>query len=65
MPSADTVALANSLEPDQDRYNVGPDLDPNCLTLIVFMKEFLEKVNYEKNQQTTTKARKITQHAEK
>ena len=25
--------FANSLEPDQDRHNVSPDLDPNCLTL--------------------------------
>ena len=24
---------ANSLDPDQDRQNVGPDLDSNCLTL--------------------------------
>ena len=23
---------ANSLDPDQARQNVGPDLDPNCLT---------------------------------
>ena len=25
-------AFANSLDPDQARQNVGPDLDPNCLT---------------------------------
>ena len=25
--------FANSLNPDQDRQNVGPDLDPNRLTL--------------------------------
>ena len=25
--------FANSLDPDQVRLNVGPDLDPNCLTL--------------------------------
>ena len=29
--SGDT--FANRLDPDQDRQNVGPDLDPNCLTL--------------------------------
>ena len=23
--------FANNLDPDQDRQNVGPDLDPNCL----------------------------------
>ena len=32
--------------------NDGPDLDPS----IVFLKEFFEKVNFEKSQQTTTKA---------
>ena len=28
------ISFANSLDPDQARQNVGPDLDPNCLTLI-------------------------------
>ena len=27
------ITFANSLDPDQDRQNVGPDLDPKCLTL--------------------------------
>ena len=27
------ITFANSLDPDQDRQNVGPDLDPNHLTL--------------------------------
>ena len=27
------ITFANSLEPDHDRQNVGPDLDPNSLTL--------------------------------
>ena len=26
------ITFANSLEPDQAQHNVGPDLDPNCLT---------------------------------
>ena len=26
------ITFAISLEPDQDRQNVGPDLDPNSLT---------------------------------
>ena len=26
------ITFANSLDPDQDRQNVGPDLVPNCLT---------------------------------
>ena len=27
------ITFANSLDLDQDRRNVGPDLDPNSLTL--------------------------------
>ena len=27
------ITFANSFDPDQDRLNVGPDLDPNCLTI--------------------------------
>ena len=27
------TTFANSLDPDQARHNVWPDLDPNCLTL--------------------------------
>ena len=38
------MTFANSLDPDQVRRNVSPDLDPNHL-----------KVNFEKSQQTTTK----------
>ena len=26
------ITFANSLDPDQARQKVGPDLDPNCLT---------------------------------
>ena len=26
------ITFANSLDPDQAIQNVGPDLDPNCLT---------------------------------
>ena len=35
------------MDPDQARQNVGPNLDPNCLTLMVFLKIFLEKVDFE------------------
>ena len=42
------MTFTNSLDPDYDRQNVGPDLDLNCLTLSVFLKEFLEKTNYDK-----------------
>ena len=47
MSSADN--FANSLDPDQ---NVRPDLDPNCLTDGI-PELFFEKVDFEKNQQTT------------
>ena len=40
------ITSANSLDPDQDRQNVGPDLDHLTLgTLIVFLKEFLKKLS--------------------
>ena len=43
------ITIANSLDPDQAQQNVGPDLDPICLkTLTVFLKDFFEKVNFEK-----------------
>ena len=51
------ITFANSLDPDQDDnesvlgYRSGyNEFD----SLIVFLKEFLEKVNFEKSQQTTT-----------
>ena len=33
LSSAKLIAFANSLDPDQDRQNVDPDLDPNFLSL--------------------------------
>ena len=48
-----SIAFANNLYPDQAPHNVGPDLDPNCLTLIEFLKVSFEKVGFEKSQQTT------------
>ena len=41
------ITFANSLDPDQDKQNVDPDLDPNCLCRTLFLKKF-EKVNFEK-----------------
>ena len=50
------ITFANSLDPDQARRYVGPDLDPNLFdTLMVFLKEFFEKVDFEKYLQTTKK----------
>ena len=37
------ITFANSLEPDQDQQNVGPDLDPNCLCSTHFVKELILK----------------------
>ena len=54
------ITSANSLEPDLTRQNVGPDLDPNCLTLWYSSKNFFsEKVDFEKNQQMTRKHEKL------
>ena len=38
----------NSLDPVQARQNVGPELDPNFLTLTVFLNFFFEKHDFEK-----------------
>ena len=39
------IILTNSLNPDQAQQIVGPDLDPNCLTLWLFhLKNFLKKL---------------------
>ena len=44
------ITFANSLAPDQAQHNAGPDPDPNCLTLMVFlMSFFFKKYNFEKN----------------
>ena len=42
------IAFANSLDPDLVRQNVSSDLNLNSLTLIEFLKELFEKVNFEK-----------------
>ena len=36
------ITFANSLDPDQARQNVGPDLDPSCLTT----KSSIQRVKY-------------------
>ena len=35
------IPFANGLNPDQDRQNVGPDLDTNCLTFYLWPERFL------------------------
>ena len=39
------ISFAKSLDPDQARQNVGPDLDPNCLTLGL-KKSSIQSVKY-------------------
>ena len=46
---------ANSLDPDQDRQNVGPDLNLNCLALKVFLEKKIKKLILK----TTTKHEKL------
>ena len=38
--------FANSLDTDQDRHDVCPDLDPNCLTLIVPVRNLKKNKSY-------------------
>ena len=48
------------MEPDQDRQNVGPDLDPNCVTLLLYSERiFLKKFILKKNQQKIKKHAKL------
>ena len=54
------MTVAKGLDSDEDGQNVSPDLDPNCL--IVFLKEFLNKIILKKVSRRQQK-HKITQHA--
>ena len=56
MSSADNIC--KEFGSSQDRHFVGPDLGPNHLTLIVFLKEFFEKVNFEKRSADDNKSMK-------
>ena len=40
--------MENSLGPDQAQHNVGPDLDPNSLTLMIILKEYFKNSIFEK-----------------
>ena len=41
--------MQTGLDPDQAQRFVGPAMDLNCLTLIVFLKEYFEKLADDKN----------------
>ena len=50
------VWSADNFSPNLDKdQNVGPDLNPSCLTQMVFLKEFFRIIDFEKNRQTTKK----------
>ena len=58
------IALYFEFETILKFYNLGAGSGSKPFdALIVFLKEFFEKVYLEKSQQTTTEAWKITQHA--
>ena len=44
------ITFANSLDPDQNRQNVGPDLDPNVWHFDSVPERIFEKVYFEKYQ---------------
>ena len=52
------ITFANSLKPDQAQQYVRPDLDPNCMTLMVFLKELFYKVDFEKKSADDNKSMK-------
>ena len=54
-----SLHVANSLDPDPTRKNVGPDLDQNCLKPLCWLEEFFKDVHFElKISRWTTKGRK-------
>ena len=44
-----TIRVSNSLDPDQDRHSVGPDLGPNCLQMLPTDNETKVAAHKEKN----------------
>ena len=58
------ITFANSFDSDQAQQNSRPGLEPNCLTLMVFLNFFF-KVDFEKKSADDKNACKITQKAKK
>ena len=57
------ITFTNSLDPDQAQQNVGPDLDPNCMTLWWYSsKNFAKKLILEKISRRQ-KSMQIAHHA--
>ena len=44
-----TIRMSNSLDPDQARQNVGPDLSPNCLQMTSADDTSKQRVNVRQN----------------
>ena len=57
------ITFARSLCPDQARKNVGPNLDPNFLTLWWYSRKNFSKKLIQKKSAGDKKAWKITQKA--
>ena len=49
------ITFANSLDPDQAWQNVGPDMDPNCLTLWWNSWKIFWKIHLKKKKSTRQK----------
>ena len=60
-PPVVTFVVGCSLNPDQARQSIRPDLEPD--TAGIPERYFFEKVNFLKNSDKTKKRAKITQHA--
>ena len=59
------MTFVNSLDSDQARHNVGPDLNPNCLTLWLYYRKNILKILILKKKQSAEDKNesKITQRA--
>ena len=55
---SETIRVSNSLDPDQARHFVGPDLGPNCLQSLSSEDTSLQRVN---NETFTLKWKKLVQ----
>ena len=56
------LSVSNGLKMGQNGHSVRPNLDPNCLTLMVFLKEFFNSLILKtfSKKKTTKKAFKTT-----
>ena len=49
------ITFVNSFYPDQAQHFVEPDLDPNCLALLIFLKGFWKSINRQQKKKTWKK----------